>query len=146
MQSIDFIAIAGAATASITPVVLKRFQAKWIPLRVKKARQNEKIEPRSDSIGTEKALAAETFGPARSGWLADFQVTMRRLSRRRRKSRHRGISIYRLNVIGERRRSDLDLIHDQARIDDRHRFCELAHSTHSTTKLLRGQFRHELPR
>ena len=30
----------------------------WIAVRVKKTRQNKKIEPRSDSIGTEKALAA----------------------------------------------------------------------------------------
>src|SRR5882724_13688626 len=36
---------------------LERFQAKWIPVRVKKTRQNKRIEPRSDSIGTEKALA-----------------------------------------------------------------------------------------
>src|SRR5882724_8321448 len=44
--------------------LLERFQAKacpgldpgWIPVRVKKTRQNKKIEPRSDSIGTEKAL------------------------------------------------------------------------------------------
>src|SRR5689334_3680669 len=35
----------------------KRFQAKWAPVRVKKTRQNKKLEPRSDSIGTEKALA-----------------------------------------------------------------------------------------
>jgi hypothetical protein len=43
----------------------ERFQAKacpgldpgWIPVRVKKTRQNKKLEPRSDSIGTEKALA-----------------------------------------------------------------------------------------
>src|SRR4051812_848256 len=35
----------------------ERFQAKWLPVRVKKTRQNKKIEPRSDSIGTEKALA-----------------------------------------------------------------------------------------
>src|SRR5215204_4615110 len=43
---------------------LERFQAKacpaldagWIPVRVKKTRQNKKVEPRSDSIGTEKAL------------------------------------------------------------------------------------------
>ena len=37
--------------------VLERFRAKWIPVRVKKARQNKNLEPRSDSIGTEKALA-----------------------------------------------------------------------------------------
>src|SRR3954464_5459319 len=30
--------------------------SKWIPVRVKKTRQNKKIEPRSDSVGTEKAL------------------------------------------------------------------------------------------
>jgi len=37
---------------------LERFQAKWIPVRMKKTRQNKKIEPRSDSIGTEKARAS----------------------------------------------------------------------------------------
>jgi hypothetical protein len=36
---------------------LERFRAKWIPVRVKKTRQNKNLEPRSDSIGTEKALA-----------------------------------------------------------------------------------------
>src|SRR5437764_12972084 len=36
----------------------ERFRAKWIPVRVKKTRQNKKIEPRSDSIGTERLLAA----------------------------------------------------------------------------------------
>src|SRR5436190_23989420 len=40
---------------------LERFQAKWIPVRVKKTRQNKKIQPRSDSIGTEKALAQHLF-------------------------------------------------------------------------------------
>jgi hypothetical protein len=30
---------------------LERFQAKWIPVRVKKTRQNKKTEPRSDTIG-----------------------------------------------------------------------------------------------
>src|SRR5260370_36970301 len=38
--------------------ILERFPAKWTPVRVKKTRQNKKLEPRSDSIGTEKALAA----------------------------------------------------------------------------------------
>src|ERR1700760_3858921 len=33
---------------------LERFRAKWIPVRVKKTRQNKKLEPRSDSIGTDK--------------------------------------------------------------------------------------------
>ena len=33
----------------------ERFQVKWAPVRVKKTRQNKRLEPRSDSIGTEKA-------------------------------------------------------------------------------------------
>jgi uncharacterized protein len=37
---------------------LEHFQAKWIPVRVKKMRRNKNLEPRSDSIGTEKALGA----------------------------------------------------------------------------------------
>ena len=36
---------------------LKRFQAKWRPVRVKKTRQINNLEPRFDSIETEKALA-----------------------------------------------------------------------------------------
>jgi hypothetical protein len=44
---------------------LERFRAKWIPVRVKKMRQNKKIEPRSDSIGTEKA-AQDTEIPAKN--------------------------------------------------------------------------------
>ena len=32
---------------------LERFRAKWIPVRVKKTRQNKRLEPRSDSIRTE---------------------------------------------------------------------------------------------
>ena len=36
--------------------LLERFRAKWIPVRVKKTRQNKNLEPRSDSIGTEMAL------------------------------------------------------------------------------------------
>ena len=35
---------------------LERFPAKWVPVRVKKTRQNKKREPRSDLIGTGKAL------------------------------------------------------------------------------------------
>jgi hypothetical protein len=35
---------------------LKRFQAKWAPVRIKKTRQNKNLEPRFDSIETEKAL------------------------------------------------------------------------------------------
>jgi hypothetical protein len=36
---------------------LERFQAKWRPVRVKKTRQIKNLEPRFDSIETEKALA-----------------------------------------------------------------------------------------
>jgi hypothetical protein len=37
-------------------MMAERFRAKWAAVRVKKTRQNKKLEPRSDSIGTEKAL------------------------------------------------------------------------------------------
>jgi hypothetical protein len=45
---------------------LEHFQAKWTPVRVKKMRQYKDLEPRSDSIGTEKALErdAEKWQPA----------------------------------------------------------------------------------
>ena len=36
---------------------LERFRAKWTPVRVQKTRQNKNLEPGSDSIRTEKALA-----------------------------------------------------------------------------------------
>jgi hypothetical protein len=39
-------------------VFLERFQAKWKPVRVKKTRQIENLEPRFDSIEAEKALAS----------------------------------------------------------------------------------------
>jgi hypothetical protein len=35
--------------------LLERFQAKWVPVRVKKTRQIKNLEPRFDSIETEKA-------------------------------------------------------------------------------------------
>jgi hypothetical protein len=35
---------------------VERFQAKWRPVRVKKTRQIKNLEPRFDSIETEKAL------------------------------------------------------------------------------------------
>ena len=35
---------------------LEHFPAKWMPVRVAKMRQNKDLEPRSDSIGVEKAL------------------------------------------------------------------------------------------
>jgi hypothetical protein len=37
-------------------VILERFQAKWIPVRVKKTRQNKKIERGRASIQSERAL------------------------------------------------------------------------------------------
>ena len=37
---------------------LERFQAKWIPVRVKKTRQIKNLEPRFDSIETATALVA----------------------------------------------------------------------------------------
>jgi len=36
---------------------LKRFRAKWMPVRVKKTRQNKKLEPGSDPIRTERLRA-----------------------------------------------------------------------------------------
>jgi hypothetical protein len=45
---------------------IERFQAKRIPVRVKKTRQNEKLEPGSDSIGTETTLAAAGSFPERA--------------------------------------------------------------------------------
>ncbi|WP_294539739.1 efflux RND transporter periplasmic adaptor subunit [uncultured Rhodoblastus sp.] len=40
---------------------LERFPAKWIQVRVKKTRKSKKLEPRSDSIGSDKALAGIFF-------------------------------------------------------------------------------------
>jgi hypothetical protein len=40
----------------------ERFRAKWIPVRVKKTRQNKRPEPGSDSIRTDKALVPEILG------------------------------------------------------------------------------------
>jgi hypothetical protein len=37
---------------------LERFQAKWVPVGVKKTRNDKDLEPRSDAIRSEKALAA----------------------------------------------------------------------------------------
>ena len=42
-----------------TPAELERFRAKWAPICVKKTRQTKIIEPASDSIRSEKALAAK---------------------------------------------------------------------------------------
>src|SRR5882757_8771707 len=50
---------------SMIALPLKRFRAKWMPVRVKKTRQNKNLELRSDSIGTEIALA---LGTAALSW------------------------------------------------------------------------------
>ncbi len=55
--------------------MLKRFPAKWIPVRVKKTRQTKNIEHRSDSIGTERALdlshhSLRRTAPPRRRWPA----------------------------------------------------------------------------
>jgi predicted RNA-binding Zn ribbon-like protein len=42
----------------------ERFPAKRTPVRVKKTRQIKNLEPRSDPIGTEKALADRRWSPA----------------------------------------------------------------------------------
>lgn len=34
------------------PKSIERFQARWIPVRIKKTRQNKNLMPRSDPIGT----------------------------------------------------------------------------------------------
>jgi hypothetical protein len=41
---------------------IKRFQAKWTPVRAKKTRQNKSLVLRSDSIATEMALITPTLG------------------------------------------------------------------------------------
>src|ERR1700692_230225 len=48
--------LCGGATRSSSGQILERFQAKWRPVRVKKTRQIKNLEPRFDSIETEKAL------------------------------------------------------------------------------------------
>jgi uncharacterized membrane protein YkvA (DUF1232 family) len=45
---------------------LERFQEKWIPVRVKKTRQNKRLEPGSDAIRTDKALVATSLAWSRS--------------------------------------------------------------------------------
>jgi len=49
----------------------ERFPAKWRPVRVKKTRQIKNLEPRSDSIGTEKALGTVFKNRAIVGFLTD---------------------------------------------------------------------------
>jgi hypothetical protein len=43
-------------------VYLERFRAKWIPVRVKKTRQNKRLELGSDSIRTDKAPDDHSYG------------------------------------------------------------------------------------
>jgi hypothetical protein len=56
----------GPTARNPEPQRQERFRAKWIPVRVKKTRQNKNLEPRSDSIGTEKAREALTMARLRS--------------------------------------------------------------------------------
>jgi hypothetical protein len=42
--------------ASSATRVLERFQAKWLPVGVKKTRKDKELEPLSDAIRSEKAL------------------------------------------------------------------------------------------
>jgi hypothetical protein len=43
---------------------LERFRAKWIPVRVKKTRQNESLEPGSDSIRPGRVSRLRRRSPA----------------------------------------------------------------------------------
>ena len=47
-----------AANESYSPLMPERFPAKWRPVRIKKTRQIKNLEPRSDSIGTERLCGA----------------------------------------------------------------------------------------
>src|SRR5438445_7435032 len=49
-------ALDGARGMIVPSSAPERFQAKWIPVRVKKTRQTKNLEPRFDSIEMEKAL------------------------------------------------------------------------------------------
>src|SRR5205814_1336816 len=48
--------LVSAGGTRTTLLLLERFQAKWIPVCVKKTRQIKNLGPRFDSIETEKAL------------------------------------------------------------------------------------------
>jgi hypothetical protein len=43
----------------------ERFRAKWVSVRVKKTLQNQRPDPRSDSIRTQKLLVAGGLGGVR---------------------------------------------------------------------------------
>jgi hypothetical protein len=53
-QHLQPITDAGERSPEDSTIDPKRFQAKWIAVRVKKTRQNKKLEPGSDSIRTER--------------------------------------------------------------------------------------------
>jgi hypothetical protein len=58
---------------------LERFPAKWRPVRVEKTRPNKNLEPRSDSIGREKALVecyADPVLPAPNDMARQFQALL----------------------------------------------------------------------
>src|ERR1700690_2145690 len=57
---------------------LKRFQAKWTPVRVKKTRQIKNLEPRFDSIETEMALVSSS--PFVGGEKTRYQQPVRPLA------------------------------------------------------------------
>ena len=71
----DLLAGADAVSAAVARDALERFRAKWIPVRVRKTRQNKNLEPRFNSIETERALgsirltAAATSSPASTGYI-----------------------------------------------------------------------------
>jgi hypothetical protein len=62
----------------------ERFPAKWIPVRVKKTRQNKNLEPRSDSIGTEKGSNSPRQEQFRRRW---FGCCWERTTRNRKMAR-----------------------------------------------------------
>jgi len=53
---------------------LEHFRAKWLPVRVKKMRQNKNLELGSDSIRTAKALVQALYhakcGPKKSAYIS----------------------------------------------------------------------------
>src|SRR5437867_6717742 len=68
--------------------VLERLAGKWGTVRVKKTRQIKNLEPRSDSIGTEKALGRQqrlvfALLPSRWAWTEDEARKRARAKERR---------------------------------------------------------------
>jgi hypothetical protein len=50
--------------SNVFSTLLERFRAKWTPVRVKKTRQNKRLELGSDSIRTDKALGPNEMSVA----------------------------------------------------------------------------------